>query len=372
MASPDLEIHLKARDDGFGSAVRRAKAEVSELKGASDSVIASLSGGLIGGGIAGTVLAVVEKIVGLVRETSNLIDKAKSLGLSPSEALGSATASRFAGRSADATIAAMEAAQQAKADVEGGEPRAKLAFENIGLDFGKVAATEFSEIFFRALDQYKGKTITPGLQFAAERIFGPGASAVLPFAVKSGSQTFRGDSFESSPLGYWTGLLLGGTFSKIATIINGGNPQTAALDPVSTFPYERGRQAGNLAEQTRIRQIELARSRLPVEQQLNDIIAERLELQRKIEELADGTLEKEQLRSRVQDLREKENGINSKGISGVRFAENQSSPIQRTLSDLYRAGIFTGGAPLALDMQRQLLDEARRHTASLSNIEKEI
>ena len=370
MSDPVFKVRYTATDDGFGAQAQRAKTAMESVGQASATIVSNLTGGIIGGSVVGVITTILDKTLGAIRETADLIDKARGVGLTPSEAGGLKAKASFTGLDANAALSGFDSAAVAQARALDGDPTYVDAYKRLGIGLEELAATKSKEIFFRAADALKGRTITPELQSGANAVFGASASALIPFMVKSGSGAFKADRFESSMIGQLAAWGLGWAFNPISTILNGGNRSKADIDPVSSFGYENEQQARRMAVGNTLREAELARSKLPIEKQLTDLVRQRLEFSRQMESEVN-PLEKERLRARLLDTNVSIEAIKSQMATPLGGAP-ADVPIQRSLTDLYRSGIFTGGANLQLQVQQETLREIKQLVQSSKRIEVEV
>lgn len=371
MSDKDLKVKISAKDDGFGATLRRTKADLDAALNIGGSIGSKLSGGILGGGVAGVVLSVIDKVTSLVRETAILVDKAQDLSIPTSAAVGINNQARLAGARSEGVFAAVEASVQARADALAGDPRAIEQFKRIGVSLAEIEKLSPDETFFRIADAFKGIKLDAERKVASSVLFGQGVNDVLPFIIGAGSSVFRPRSEDALIGSQLISGLTGPAYQFFrAGILNRGNSLKADIDPVSTYSVDAAKQTARLRENNAFREEAIARSQLSIEDQLLDLVRQRLEVNRLIE-LESSEFRKEQLRSRLLDIEEQR--LRLKAAIEKSDQKNQNTPNgvlqNRNLDELYRAGIFTGGRPVDLvETMRLQLDEAKTTNRQLSDL----
>lgn len=367
--SPDFQVKFSAKDDGtFGATIRKVKADLAEV---SKQLAAGVTGGIIGGGSVGAILAVVDKVSRLVSETLKLASIARNLNLPFKQVRGISASADFVGADSNAVTDAMDRLTRRREDALAGEPEAIKSFERLGLSLEKIKNLGADELFFAVADSFKKvKMDAPRTVAAVDLLGGANSNELLPFFNMVGGSAFRPTDSQKSGLGAYFSGPAGAALRGVYSIFGKGNPFAANMDPVSTFPIEREAQASRLATQNRDRAIDLLRSQLPLEQQLTQALAERLKIENELGTVKD-PIRRERLVGRLLDL--------DATILGARNAQ-MSAPTgatgatwTRNLDEMSRAGIFTGGSPsLFIDLAKQQLSEARKQTDLLRTNPAEI
>lgn len=362
--SPDFLVKFSAKDDGtFGATIRKVKADLAEV---SKQLAAGVTGGIVGGGSVGAILAVVDRVSRLVGETIRLAEIGRKISVPFQRTRGLSTAATTMGVNQDALFSAIGNLDQRRADALAGDPEAVESFRRIGISLKEIADLKPDELFFRVGDSFRGAQ-TAQKVISARQLFG--SEDLLPFLLKGGGQMFRPGPAEESG----TGWALSKVFSPAVRMyesMTGGNKFAASTDPISTYQLERQNAAQKLATQNRERSIDLVRSQLPLEQQMTMALGERLKIERELSTVTD-PVKRERLVGRILDL--------DSTILSARNAQMsaQTAPTgatwTRNLDEMSRAGIFTGGSPsLFIDLAKQQLSEARKQTDLLRTNPAEI
>lgn len=362
--SPDFQVKFSAKDDGtFGGTIRKVKKDLSDI---TTQLASSVSGGLIGGGAVGTIMTVVDKVARLVSDTIRLAEAGRKISVPFQRIRGISNAAEAMGANPDSVFSAIGSLDQQRADALAGDPEAIRSFERLGIALKDIAGLKPDELFFRVGDAFRGE-LTPQRMISARQMLG--GEDLLPFLVRSGGQVFRPNQQEESAMQFIFTKLASGALRAYESF-NNGSQFAASLDPVSTYQEERRTAASKLATQNRERAIDLVRSQLSIEQQLTLAVSERLKIERDLASVQD-PVRRQRMVGRLLDL--------DATILGARNAQAaaqvppNSAPWARNLDDLSRAGIFTGGSPsLFIDLAKQQLIEAKKHTDLLRNTPEDL
>lgn len=381
MPDKDFKIRFSAQQDGtFGSTVTKVQRDLAAVGDIAKGVATSLTGGILGGGAVGVILSVIDRISGLIRETASLASKAQDISVDYASAKGIKGRASYIGASPETVFSGIENAGQAVVEFEANRLAFVKAFGELGISLKEVRDLKPQETFYRIADaiqatQYNGRT-----KLAIQTLLGSAASELTPFAIKSGSRAFKPMEGVEFTMAALASLVPGGAILKMGSDValgaagavarfkggvdGTGNPFKGDVKPVSTFEVENAERSAKLAEQNRFRAAEIARSQLPVEQQINDVLAQRVQIERDLAS-APSDLRRQQLIGRLLDadqslatLRARQLGTGTPDIKGAN--------IQRNLDDLSRAGFFTNGSPVALgNIQADQLKELKEITAQL-------
>ena len=369
MPEKDLKVRVSAKDDGFGATLRQTKADLDSILRLGGSISSTLTGGLLGGGVSGAVMTVIDKMIGLVRETAALVNIAQDLSISQKSARGISNQALYVGASSADIFGGIESSAQARADALAGDPSSVRAFERLGLTLKDIDGLAPDDLFFKIGEQLKGIKLDAERKLATDLILGGSSKQLLPYLIKG--TDFRPTKEDSLAGSFLPAIMAGGLLWAKTFFLSQPNPFKADVDPVSTHSLEREAQTQKLRENNAFRQESIARSQLSMEEQVTDLVRQRLELNRQIE-IESSNFKKEQLRGRLLDVEEEalrlRNTIEqARGKEGAKKSNNVLE--SRSLDELYRSGIFTGGRPVDLvETQRQQLEEARRQTDLLSSL----
>lgn len=369
---PDFQVKFSAKDDGtFGTTVRKVKADLMDI---TKSLAMGVTGGIIGGSAVGAVMAVVDKALLMIQETAKLTTMARGLSIGGTQARGMSTNAKLMGLDPDKMFAGISTLDQRRADALAGDEGAIESFKRLGLSLKEIKDLKPEDLFYKVGNRLEG-VFDANKKLASADLFGSSANDLVPYFAKNGGDQFRPNSRQTM----WKGLLgwaaanipgVTGAIVGASEIMNGGNPYTSSVDTVSTVTMEREKMAAKMATQNRERSIDLVRSQLPLEQQLTLAMGERLKIERELSTVTD-PVKRERMVGRLLDL--------NATILGARNSQMaaQTAPTgatwTRNLDDLSRAGIFTGGSPsVFIDLAKQQLSEARKHTDLLRTTPAEI
>ena len=364
MADKEFKVKYTAKDEGFSAVSEKVKKSLDDIGKFSGDAVQHFTGGFLGGTAAQTILNILDRVVGAIRETAALAVTARGLGITTREAVGTHTKSRFMGLQGGEALNAQGAAQQARAEALAGDPDYIKSFKAFGISMEELAAMRAKDVFDRVADAFQKEGYTPATKLASGRILGRYSETLAPFLLKNGSRAFRGDSWESTLIGLAAGTVFGHSFNLIDNYIHGRNRKMADYDPTSTRSEEENEATRRLATANRQREVDLARSQLPLESQLNELVRERLEMQRDMD-FQTSPLDRERLRARILDSTGQIYALRgqigaAEGPTGAHFG------VQRNLSDLYRSGIFAGGRNLELG------DQIKRDVKDIASSVKEM
>ncbi len=356
-----FEYELRGKDTSFGNTVKNAVKAVGELKSAGAQVLSSFTGGLIGGGIAQSVVAAVGLIRDTIREAKELANQADKLDISRRNLKGAKRIGE-ALDIGDAIPAGIEAARKARADFMQNETEAVKAFNRLGISLKEIQSLSPDKLFSRVADSFKGVEATRDRRFAAQTILGKEvADALVPYFV-GGERSEARASFGMDPqmrlnFGNLPGI---GREAMAFRDPEVRKRYRADLEPLSTFGLdneEKIRRFNDTAAEMRARN---SRALLSDEKQLLAITEQRMKLQRAAESERD-PLKKAKMDIDIEQLYGEGNAIKAQYIkAGMK-------PISRDMDQMARAGFFRGFAPdPAGKTAQEQLAELRKHTAALN------
>lgn len=381
-----FEYELRGKDTSFGNTVKNAVKAVGELKSAGAQVLASFTGGLLGGGIAQSVLSTVNLIRDVIREARQLQVNAERLSVSQREARGFANVETALDLSQGTFGNVAGAVENAVQEALQGNAEMTRQFGALGLKPTELEGLSKVEQMFRVLEAYRSVGSGVEQRFAFRQVAGAGAESLEPYAL-GGKQALnlRETVAELSRLQTNETLRWLEGKSAIAASISPENQaafQTfsglrnvdsrqafrADLGGFSAFGLDRGRRLQRVDENLAANTREMERANLAPEQQLNSILEERARLYRDIRESKDPERQRQLiglelgLAMKQQQLEQAAAGkaVGLKGIS-------------RDMDQMARAGFFRGGAPdIATDTMRKQLAEMQRIAAILKALPPEI
>lgn len=353
MPDKDFKIRFSAQQDGtFGRAVQETTDGLRSLKGEAASLASSFTGGLVGGGLVGFFTTLIDRIQSAVKETRELKKTADDLNIGVGSARtinalesGTGLAGVFTG--------SIQAGRRARADALAGDPEAVKAFERLGISLREIKDLKPDDLFYRVATAFERfDANAPGARerfFSGARIFGgaSNAEALIPF--------FSGGLLNERRLFGRNGDLFAAALGADPTALSRYKKD---FEPFSEFGVDSASRAAKLAEQNRYRAAEIARSQLPVEQQINDVLAQRVQIERDLQG-APSELRRQQLIGRLLDADQSLATLRARQL-GTGTPDIKGAGLQRNLDDLSRAGFFTNGSPVALgNIQADQLKELK-------------
>lgn len=358
-----FEYELRGKDTSFGNTVKNAVKVVGELKSAGAQVLSSFTGGLIGGGIAQSLVSAVGLVRDLIREARDLANQADKLDITRRNLKG---AQRI-GEALDigeAIPQGIEAAKQARSDLRKNETEAVKAFERLGITLAEINQLSPDKVFARVADAFKGVEPTDERRYAAQVILGKQvADALVPYFVGGQRSELRAQMGMDPQLRLNFGNLPG--LGREAMLFK--DPEVrkryrADLEPLSTFGLDAEEKVRRLNEAAAEQEARNARMLLTTDKQRLAIVEQRLKLQRAMESETD-LIRKARQRFDLAQLIAEENVFKANDIKlGMK-------PISRDMDQMARAGFFRGGAPdIATDTMRKQLAEMQRIAALLKTL----
>ena len=380
-----FEYELRGKDTSFGNTVKNAVKVVGELKSAGAQVLASFTGGLIGGGIAQSVLSTVNLIRDVIREARQLMVNAERLSVSRQQALGFANLETALDLPKDTFGNVAGAVENAVQEALQGNAEMGRQFGALGLDARQLEGLSKVEQMFRVLGAFRLAGSGPEQRFAARAIMGSGAEALEPYALGGSKQLDFQKTIEELSRLNQNALLRGlfGTTSydpythmaydrfKQLRDVEGRQSLRADLGGFSEFGLNRGRQLAKISEGLAGQARDVERASLTPEKQLNEVIRERAELFERIRqardpEMLNKLIGRELSLAMQQAQLEQQSGGPATSVLGFKG-------ISRDMDQMARAGFFRGGAPdIATDTMRKQLAEMQRIAAILKTLPPEI
>lgn len=381
-----FEYELRGKDTSFGNTVKNAAKAVGELKSAGAQVLASFTGGLLGGGIAQSVLSTVNLIRDVIREARQLQVNAERLGISKKEARGFANLETALdlGQGTFGNIAG--AVENAVQEALQGNAEMGRQFGALGLQAQDLEGLSKVEQMFRVMEAYRASGSGPEQRFAFRQLVGSGAEAIEPYAL-GGKQSLdlRNLVEELSRLQTNETLRWLEGNSAIAASISPENQAAyqmfrqlrsvddrqafrADLGGFSSFGLDRGRRLSRVDENLAAQVRQLDRQSLSAEEQLNSIIRERARLYKDIREAKDPEKQRQLIGQELNLAMQEEQLRQRAGGAGLAV-----KGISRDMDQIARAGFFRGGTPdIATETMRKQLVQLERISALLKSLPPEI
>ncbi len=159
MANSDKEFRLRITGDAreLGQSTKTAAASLNELKKEAMGLGSALTGGLVGGGIAGAVSFAVDKIRAVIQEARDLARTAQELNINPESAKYNRNLSKIMGVEEGTVNNAVGNLRQARSDALAGSPEAVRAFEDLGLSLEKIKNMEPDQMFQELAQNMTGR-----------------------------------------------------------------------------------------------------------------------------------------------------------------------------------------------------------------------
>lgn len=377
-----FEYELRGKDTSFGNTVKNAVKVVGELKSAGAQVLSSFTGGLIGGGIAQSVLSTVNLIRDVIREARQLQVNAEKFGVSQRQQRGFANLETALDFSAGTFGTVASTVENAVQEALQGNAEMTRQFGALGLKPKELEGLSKVEQMFRVLESFRVAGGGAEQRFALRQVLGSGAEALEPYALGGRSQLdFRQAVDELARLQQNETLRwLEGNSAIAASIrpenqaafqmfrglrdVNERQAFRGELPGYSDFGLNRGRRLARADENLAANVRELERANLAPEQQLNQILQERARLYQAIREAKDPELQR-QLIGQELGLAMKQQQLEQASVGKAVGLKG----ISRDMDQMARAGFFRGGAPdIATDTMRKQLAEMQRIAALLKTL----
>lgn len=339
-----FEYELRGKDTSFGNTVKNAVKAVGELKSAGAQVLSSFTGGLIGGGIAQSVLSAVSLVRDVIREYYALLDRADKLDIKARVLKQLERTEQTLGIDKGTIGTAIESGRQSRSDALAGSPESNRAFARLGLSPKELEGLTPDQLFAAIGKAFNAAGATRENRFALSQLIGaPGENALAPYLA--GGMDFN--RAKNAPAG--TGFMV----DRLYAAMNKGQFK-ADLEPLSTFGLDNEEKARRLNEAAAEQEARNARALLSTEQKRLAITEQRLKLQRAMESEPDPA-RKARMRGDVAQLVAESNALSAADI------KTGMKPISRDMDQMARAGFFRGGAPdIATDTMRKQLIEMQR------------
>jgi hypothetical protein len=336
-----FEYELRGKDTSFGTTLKNAVKAVGELKSAGAQVLASFTGGLLGGGIALSVVSAVGLIREMMREANALLDRADKLDVKARVLKQFERTEQTLGLGQGTVAGALESARKARADFEAGDPTAAQAFGRLGLSGQQIQGLTPDQLLLAIGNAFREMGATRENRFALSRIIGEeGENALAPF-LAGGLDL---GTAKNAPQG--TGWIV----DRLYAAMNKARFK-AEMEPLSTFGLENAERIRRMNESAAEMEARNARALLTADQQRLAITEQRLKLQRQMESEGD-PLRRARLRADIAQLTGESLAISAREIRGG------MKPVANDLDQLGRAGFFRGAAPdVSTELMRKQLVE---------------
>lgn len=293
MSDQVFEVEFRGKDTNFAATAREATKAIGELKGVGTSLIATFSGGLVGGGIAQTLFAAADRLIDVIREGKKLAEFADQLNVDKGSAQGVRNLENAAGIPVSSAI---QSIRRSVADASAGDATSKEAFSRLGLDPGRLADLDNIGKLYRVVDvleKFDPEGPKAGEQMdAASKILGgrSNAEALIPY--------MRGGLFREQRLFNSSGNI----FAEFLRDPDALQRYKKDFEPVSTARFENESTAKRIKAGNDEEEAKLIRERLPLQQQITEAIKREADLLRQADAAVD-PLARERVRSRALAIR---------------------------------------------------------------------
>jgi hypothetical protein len=373
----EVRIDITGNADKFGEAAKKAQADINALK---SKGLDALTMGVYGGGLVAAATAGITALQAVVVDIKQILARAEQLNISTGAARQLARLGQSTGIPEELLAGGVQQARKARADALQGDDQAVKAFESIGLSLEKIRNLKPDELFRAILETASQQELNAQRYFGYARIIGEqAADATLPIArnpaalellrqresggnatrfLMGGFGTFA-DSFDRS-----INSAFNSTLGVSAADLNRADLRGLRMpfEPFSAFGLQNREQTDDAAEINRQKLALVARAQLTTEERINEAIAERLRLNRLIEDEAD-PLKRQKLIANLLNVEGEIGGLVTK-----RGSELVSAPSTRTQDPLRAIGADFSTFFVRRDMEtgRQQLDELRRLRSTIA------
>jgi hypothetical protein len=372
----EVRIDITGNADKFGEAAKKVQADINALK---SQGLDALSAGVYTGGLLAGVTLGITALRAVVVDLKQILARAEQLNISTGAARQLARFGQSTGISDELLAGGVQQARKARADAIQGEDQSVKAFESIGLSLEKIRNLKPDELFQSILESASQQELNAQRYFAYARIIGEqAADATLPIARNPAALALLREreaagSFTRGlmgPLGMVSesmdrsfnstmenNLGFSGEFLKRAELRGLRMP----FEPFSAFGFQTREQTDDAAEVNRQKLALVARAQLTTEERINEAIAERLRLNRLIEDEAD-PLKRQKLIANLLNVEAEVGGLATK-----RGTELGSSPTSRTQDPLRAIGAdFSSFFMRRDETGKQQVDELRRLRSTMA------
>ena len=298
-SNADKEYRLRITGDAreLGEATKKATASLNTLKQEAVGLGSALTGGLLGGGIAGAVGFAVNLIGEKIRETRDLMRDAERLDISPGSAEFSKNQERLLG--VNGTIfSAIENARQQRSEALAGAPASAKAFESIGLSLEKIRNLNPDDLFLSIVREFP-KDPRKDQREALRKLLGEKAGAELEGFAAGGF--FRSNEvIQAASLGRVMEELtknnigkLGAEFQDSPAAVNTRKRFKADFEPLPEFTRDQnaeGRRRANVEIYN-----QLLRDQLPIQERIKAIRGDIAKADTQIMAMAEGPLRQQEI-----------------------------------------------------------------------------
>jgi len=339
MAEKDLKVRITGDASQLGGESKKAVDALNAVKGAAMSMLVGFTGGLLGGGIAGSIKAVVSVISDKIRETRELIQEADKLDISTGALKGARRAERTL--NLDGTfVAAMEALRQGRSDAMRGEPNAVAAFKRLEISLAEIEKLAPDKLFARVADVFKGRTAPMDKRQALAMLVGKSAADDLtPYFAGGGESDIR-RRFGMDPQ-----LRLNFSdlraMSRLLSDPKERQRYRMEMEPLSMYGVGDEEKANRIARENEQRALAVKRASLSIEEQIAAVTKQRAALEKAAAEEAN-IVKKRQLEGDVI-------GMDAELVRLKQEAERRAKPVARLdevripADEFAQRGIFIGG-----------------------------
>lgn len=368
MSKREVRIDITGNADKFGEAAKKAQEYVNGLKSAG---LDALTAGAYTGGAMALATKTIDAIKSIVVDLRNTVEMAARLNITNNRAIDLKRFGAATGIEVSSIEGGVQQARRARADALAGDDQAVRAFEAIGISLEKIKNLRPDELFFEILKTASLQELNAERFFSYAKLLGEEAAAqTLPIARSQ--DAMRAANLTVGLTAAASGMP--GTFSGLDASLRGIGLDPASLgqiavralrqpfEPFSSFGVQSRDQTDDAAEVNRQKLALVARAQLTTEERINEAIAERLRLNRLIEDEAD-PLKRQKLIANLLNV-EAEIG----GLATKRGSELVAAPNTRTQDPLRAVGADFSTFFIRRDMEtgRQQLEEIRRLRSTIA------
>lgn len=287
--SKSLEVTITGKDD-LTEKARAAQKSLNELRRETDAIVSGFTGGLIGGGLASTVLAAANVVRGVLKEAQQLVNEARRLGVDTLD-LGRAKLLGLATGEEGIASASIVSARQARAEALAGDPTFTKAFRDLGMTIESIQKLNPLELQKAVIEAFRQGPRQRDQREALRDIFGDQAGSSMESLAAGGffsggrlEQTLKGIAswLSQSPVGLVSLPLIPGKSlgARAADLLAGFREP---MEPLSQFGRGDEERLKMMREINAQRSAEIARSQLSTEEQINKAVEERARIQKLID-----------------------------------------------------------------------------------------
>lgn len=347
----ELKIKITGDATQLGAASQKAVASLNQVKTSMTDLVASFTGGFLGGGVVGVLTNLVGAIGTQIANARALANEARNLGVSDSFLKGSKRLGSILFDQQDLISASISEASQKRSDAIFGDPAATRSLAALGLTQQGIAGLTKEELFETLIRAFREGPDTRERRVALADFFGDAqANKLLPYIVggKDGQIDF-GQEIDKASRAFWTpDFWVPMIRSQMDAAFR------TPTEPISRSGIGSAKQEEDLKRENDQRALQNARARMTVEERIASIAEERARLQAQMDAESDGVI-RERIRTNMLQLDAEQTRLEKEPTARSRTLSLQTFTPQA--DEFAQRGLFIGGQQRVPGiLERQLVE----------------